>query len=120
MELHIHKEGKNPVAELKSSEVLITELQDAVDLLGNADYLGARSIVVGKENLDESFFKLSTGFAGEVLQKFSNYRMRLAIAGDFSSYNSKSLADFIRESNRVGRILFVNSRSEGITKLASE
>ena len=55
------------------------------------------------------FFQLSNGKLGEVLQNFSNFRMRLAIIGDFQNLQSQSLTDFIRESNPViGRILFLH------------
>jgi len=55
---------------------------------------------------------LKTGLAGEILQKFSNYYVELAIVGDFSKYSSKNLQDFIYESNKVGRINFVSSVEE--------
>ena len=35
--------------------------------------------------------------------------MKLAIAGDFSKYESKSLRDFIYESNKGGQVVFVES-----------
>jgi hypothetical protein len=44
--------------------------------------------------------------------------MRLAIIGDFSAVKSKSLNDFIFESNKYGRISFVSSREEAIRKLS--
>jgi hypothetical protein len=52
-----------------------------------------------------------------VLQKFSTYRIRLAIVGDFSSYESKSIKDFIFESNKMGHINFVASKEEALEKL---
>ncbi len=48
----------------------------------------------------DDFFILSTGFAGEMLQKYINYGGRIAIYGDFSNYTSKPLHDFIYESNK--------------------
>ncbi|MEQ8174655.1 MAG: DUF4180 domain-containing protein [Syntrophomonadaceae bacterium] len=65
--------------------------------------------ILRQEDFDESFFNLSTGVAGEILQKASNYRIRMAIVGDFSNFASKALADFIYESNRVKQIVFVES-----------
>jgi spore coat polysaccharide biosynthesis predicted glycosyltransferase SpsG len=61
-----------------------------------------------KETLGEDFFKLRTGVAGELLQKCSNFRIRLAIVGDFSEYTSKSLRDFIYESNKGNLVYFTN------------
>ncbi len=61
------------------------------------------------KNITPAFFNLKTGIAGEILQKFSTYDVKLAIVGDFSEFGSKSLNDFIHESNRTGRIRFVSS-----------
>jgi hypothetical protein len=60
---------------------------------------------------------LKTTLAGDILQKFSNYNVKLAIVGDFSIYTSQSLRDFIYESNKTGRIRFVNTIDEAIEAL---
>ncbi|MFZ2340826.1 MAG: DUF4180 domain-containing protein [Bacteroidales bacterium] len=67
--------------------------------------------------MNKDFFDLKTKIAGDILQKFSNYRMKLAIIGDFSAIKSKSLRDFIRESNNAGTINFVGSMEEAMVKL---
>lgn len=56
--------------------------------------------------------------AGEILQKFSNYRVRLAIVGDFTSYSGKSIRDFIYESNKKGQINFVSTTEEALNVLS--
>jgi len=117
MNLKIHKTKNHNIAELVSDTVEISTVQDALDVMANADYLGARSIIVHEKNLNPDFFDLKTRFAGEVVQKFVNYHVRLAIIGDFSKYASKSLKDFIRESNRTGRILFLTSVDEAILRM---
>lgn len=45
--------------------------------------------------------------AGDILQKFSKYNIKLAIVGDFTKYKSKSLHDFIRKSNKENKIFFL-------------
>lgn len=119
MEFIIHRTGGETIAELKSNEQLVNNLQDAIDLLGNASYIEAGLVAVKKENLHPDFFELRTGFAGEVLQKFSNYRMKLAVTGDFTFCKSKALRDFIYESNKVGSILFLSSMEEVIKKFSN-
>jgi hypothetical protein len=106
------------VAELISEEVLIHEVQDALDIMGDCNYQGSNKIIVHKKNITEGFFDLKTGIAGEILQKFSTYQVHLAIVGDFSEYTSKSLNDFIFESNKHGRINFVDSTDEAKRRLA--
>lgn len=83
--------------------------QDGLDIVGNSIYGGSYKIIIHELGLASEFFDLKTGLAGEILQKFSNYNCELAIVGDFSKYSSKALEDFIRESNRQGRINFVDS-----------
>ena len=67
--------------------------------------------------LGEDFFILSTGVAGEILQKFVNYHVRAAIYGDYSHYTSKPLKDFIYESNQGKNFFFVATKEEAIQKL---
>ena len=54
------------------------------------------------------------GIAGEILQKFSNYRVRLAIVGDFTKFTSNSLHEFIYESNKGRFIHFVSAKLEAM------
>lgn len=82
----------------------IATVQDALDLIAEASYQGASGVVIPMERLSPDFFSLKTGFAGEKLQKFVNYGMYAAIAGDFSGFKSDSLKAFIRESNRGGHV----------------
>lgn len=112
----MHHKENGLIVELQSGTVL-TETQDFLDLMANAGYRGAEKMIIHKHNLPEDFFRLETRLAGEVLQKFSTYNQKLAIVGDFSVYISKSLHDFIRESNRIRRIVFVSTVDEAIGML---
>mgnify|MGYP002789672605 CR=1 FL=1 len=100
------------LALIESNDLVIQEVQDAVELLANCAYQGASRIIIHSENLHPAFFDLKTGLAGDILQKFSTYQSQLAIVGDFSNLTSKSLRDFIYESNKRGDILFVMSQAE--------
>jgi len=91
---------------------------DILDLMAEARYNDSGCMIIHAEDLGKDFFDLKTGIAGELLQKFSNYRMRLSIVGDLSDIKSKSLKDFIRESNRTGIITFVYTVEEALTRLS--
>jgi hypothetical protein len=106
------------IAEVVSSAVVIKTAEDGLDLLGSLYYQGFDRIILHEQNITPAFFDLKTGIAGEVLQKFSTYRVRLAIVGDFTKYSSKSLQDFIFESNKAGHIVFVNSTAEALDRLS--
>jgi hypothetical protein len=105
------------IAELLPGSELITSPDDILGIMTEAGYNGCGSLIVYKETLHSDFFDLKSRLAGEILQKFSNYRMRLAIVFDFSGIKSRSLNDFIRESNKGRLICFVSSREEALAKL---
>lgn len=79
--------------------------------------IGTKNIIIPKQLITEDFFILSTGLAGEILQKFINYGGRIAIYGDYSHYTSKPLKDFIYESNKGKDVFFVSSLDEAVEKL---
>ncbi|GAB3235729.1 DUF4180 domain-containing protein [Algoriphagus aestuariicola] len=119
MQFKTHTIGQIQIAELSGEEALISSTQDAVDLLGNLYYQGLDRVILHERNLAPNFFDLNNGIAGEILQKFSNYRVRLAIVGDFDKYSSKSLQDFIRESNRGRQLNFVSMLEEALDRLTN-
>jgi len=86
----------------------------AGDLLGEAWGVEADLVAAPVSRLAEGFLDLSTRIAGEVVQKFTNYRIRLVFVGDISALTeaSRSLRDFVHESNRGGQIWFVRDRAE--------
>ena len=99
------------IAHVTDSTPVITDAQSALDLLMTVKYdCGTKFILIPKELIAEDFFRLSSGFAGEILQKFINYGGKIAIYGDFSHYTSKSLRDFIRESNRGKDVFFLPTK----------
>ena len=83
--------------------------RDAVELIGAAAAHHADLVAIPTERLDDHFFRLHTRIAGDILQKFVNYRLRLAIVGDISAHlaASASLRDFVYESNRGRHVWFV-------------
>lgn len=101
--------------------VKINETRDLLDIMASVSYsegFDKLGMIIHKESLGEKFFDLKTTFAGEILQKFSNYNIALAIAGDFSQYTSKSLKDFIRECNRGRHVFFVEDADAGLKRFS--
>jgi hypothetical protein len=91
----------------------VTGTQDALDVIGST-YSRADVVALPAARLDDRFFDLSTGLAGEVMQKFVNYQIRLAIVGDISRHlaASSALQALVRESNRGRHIWFVTDLDE--------
>lgn len=118
--MKIKKVEKNGVicAVIQSGEVVIADPQSALDVLMTAKYeAGTKNVVIDKERITEEFFILSSGLAGEILQKYINYGGRIAVYGDYSHYTSKPLKDFIYESNNGRDIFFAATREEAVDML---
>jgi hypothetical protein len=106
------------VAVIQSDTPLITDAQSALDLIATVSYEhNAHKIAITKAAITEDFFKLSTGLAGNITQKFVNYGYQLAIIGDFSDYTSKPLHDYIYECNNGKHIFFVADEEKAIACL---
>jgi hypothetical protein len=105
------------IAEIVSGDIEIRNVQNALDILSECYSRGTSSIILNEKNTVPDFFDLKTGLAGEILRKFSMYHFKLAIVGDLSDISSKSLKDFIYESNKTGGTCFVSSVDEAKERL---
>lgn len=119
MKTEIVRKNNVDIAIINGDELLITDVQSALDLIMTVKYeTGCTNIVINKKAIVEDFFILSTCLAGEILQKFINYGVRFAIYGDFSKYTSKPLKDFMYESNKGKDIYFQPDVSLAVGKLS--
>lgn len=120
MIIETHHTNDTKIAEVISEVNIINKIEDGLELLGNLYYQGFDKIVIHEKDIIPDFFDLKNGMAGEILQKFSTYRVRLAIVGDFSKYPGKSLTNFIYESNKGKHINFVASLPEALKILSNK
>ena len=104
--------------EIRSEEQFINNVQDVLDLFGELYGQYYDGIILYERNITPDFFDLQTKLAGEILQKFSNYRIRLVIVGDWSKYTSRSLEAFICESNKGKTVNFSSSPTEAVKLLS--
>lgn len=112
--------GGGTAAVVLSDSQVIVDVDSALELLMSAKYeTGTKYIVVDKKLICEKFFVLSSGLAGEILQKYVNYGGKIAIYGDFSHYTSKPLKDFIYESNKGRDVFFAAAKEEAVQKLGN-
>lgn len=93
----------------------------ARDAITEALGAGAAVVVVPVERLDPSFLDLSTGVAGEIVQAFVNYRLRLVVLGELppAALTSRSLSAFVREANRGRQTWFMASENELAARLTA-
>lgn len=113
-----HQADGQTFLEVLSEKQFIGSVQDALDLIGEFFGQYYDGIIIHEHNISPHFFELKTRLVGDILQKFSNYRLRLAIVGDWSKYTSHSLAAFIVESNRGRMVNFASSTEEAVALLS--
>jgi Domain of unknown function (DUF4180) len=107
------------IFEYPSDGPAVRSEQDATAVLGEAMAQGAELVLFPVNSLSASFFQLRTGLAGAIVQKFVNYRMRLAIVGAISpeALQSTALRAYILESNRGESVWFLDSMDDLAARL---
>ena len=115
----INNENENQnIAVITCPDVLIKNAQNALDLMVTVRYdYACQKMIINKECLSEDFFELRTGLAGQIMQKFINYEMALAIVGEFEHYERESLRAMIYESNKGNKIVFKSTEVEAVEAL---
>lgn len=80
----------------------------ATELVGEAIGRRAEIVVVPTERLTDDFFDVSTGVAEGMAQKFTTYRVRLAVVGDIARRvdADAALASWVQEANTGTRVWF--------------
>ena len=112
MKTILHEHNSIKIMEVLSDSVILNTPHEAVDLMMSFFPMGIRKMILHKENINPDFFLLHSGLAGEILQKFVNYRVQLAIVGDFKNLTSNGLRTLILESNRGNQVFFLEDVEE--------
>ncbi|GLZ36867.1 DUF4180 domain-containing protein [Actinokineospora sp. NBRC 105648] len=115
----IARHGETTVLYCSPDGALVASEADAVDLIGETYGTDASVVVLPVERLDDRFFTLRTRLAGDIVAKFVNYRIRLAILGDISERlaASETLRAFVHEANRGKQFWFVADNDELLARL---
>lgn len=94
---------------VEAADAALETARDFSDLIGDAMGEGVRMVAIPAERISDDFYQLRTGLAGEVLQKFVNYQMKLAIIGDVSRWTegSRAFHDLLVELERGTDVFFV-------------
>jgi uncharacterized protein DUF4180 len=105
--------AQDALADLTTAQFTIQRPADILELVA----AGAHQIVLLGDQLHPDFFDLSTGFAGELVQKCMNYGIRIAIVETRLEERSASFRQFAQESSRHGRFVFAPSLEEARARL---
>ena len=106
------------IGSVASLGLRIDRLEDIQGLLG-AMY-GLDGLILSEAELGPEFFRLSSGVAGELFQKFVNYRFPVAVViADFSAHGER-FAELAHEHSRHGGVRFVHTDEEARRWLESK
>lgn len=73
---------------------------DALDIVGGCTNPSLNRVLLRADDLSPAFFDLSTGLAGAVLLKFSNYRLKVALVLTPNQIPAGRFAEFAGETRR--------------------
>jgi hypothetical protein len=92
-----------------------------LDLIGLTFEYQVDTVAIPAGRLAPAFFSLRSGLAGNVLQKFANYRARLVVLGDISARvaASTALRDLVHEANQGQHIWFLPDLDALTTRLTT-
>lgn len=116
-----HVLGGTRVSVLAESGAPLRRERDALDAMGEAYGAETEWLAIPVARFAPECFELKTRVLGEMLQKFVNYGLRIAIVGDVSEHAaaSDSFRDFVREANKGRQIWFAASLAELADRLAA-
>lgn len=119
MNIITHTINEITIAEIQSDQWVLDTAEKGADLVGSLYFSGFDRVIVHQKNVHPDFYHLKNKLAGEILQKFSNYRIRLAIIGPIETKGSQSLEQFIRESNQGRQINFLETLDSALLVLSN-
>jgi hypothetical protein len=89
------------------SGISIQSLDDISDAVGKC--FGALGLILTEADLAREFFELRSRFAGELFQKFVNYKIRLAIVLPNPNSYGERFAELVHEHSTHPIVRFVDS-----------
>ena len=88
--------------------ISIRSFSDISNALGTC--LGSGGLILSEDDLSEEFFDLRSGLAGELFQKFINYRLRLAIVLPDPEAYGERFSELSREHISHSLVRFFRSK----------
>jgi len=107
---------KNNIKYLKAEQgqLIIRSEQDVPDILAEGYLENIQKVLLYSDNLHDSFFDLSTRQAGHIIQKFSNYRVQVALIVLPETQKSKLFTDWEAELNQGGLFRLFDEENKAV------
>ncbi len=111
MEYTTRQIGEHKVVDFHEDFQLKDE-RAALDIVGACVGEGTDRVLLHSANLPEDFFRLSTGLAGTVLLKFSNYFIKAAAVIPPERIHQGKFYDFSLETNRGNQFRIFHNQQD--------
>jgi hypothetical protein len=95
----VEKNNKKYIA-CDSPETPLLSEQDSLNLIAACIENNAYLLMIDAEALTDDFFRLRTGLAGQVLQKFVNYHLKVAVILKKEQRIMGKFKEFLAEANK--------------------
>ena len=100
----------------RDAGIAIQSFSDISDAMSAC--LGTAGLILTENDLGQEFFNLRSGLAGELFQKFINYKVRIAIVlSDPEAYGER-FSELAYEHSSHNMIRFVRTQDEAIAWLS--
>jgi hypothetical protein len=81
---------------------------------------GTEALLIDRPALPPEFFDLRTGITGELVQKLTQYGVRLACVVPDLDVQPERFQEFAREANRGSRARFFGSKNDAVGWLSTK
>ncbi len=98
----------------------LSSVQDALDLVSVCGEQATHRVLLHADQLDERFFDLKSGLAGEFLLKFSNYYLKVALEIPRERNYGERFAEFASETRQSREFRIFHTRDSAIEWLVME
>ena len=90
----------------------ITCESDVLDIIGMCIAYGADRLLLREEAFTDDFLNLKSGLAGIVLQKFTNYHIKVSAIIKDESIVQERFKELVYELNKTDCFMFFNNRND--------
>jgi hypothetical protein len=120
MELNIQVKNDQQFVEAESQELFVKNPSEINSVLETCLSHRINRVLLYSENLSNDFFDLKTGMAGEILQKFRNYGIHVALILNSELNLSTKFRQLMSEENLGNYFRFFSTREAALEWLCSD
>lgn len=120
MDYWVREKNQHKYIEGMPGKKIISNEQDALDWVAICGEHDTNRLMLHAGNLSENFFKLRTGLAGQVLQKFVNYYLKVAAVIPPEQVNQGRFKEMTFEANRGNHFRVFSDQQSAEDWLVSE